>query len=302
MLSEQDSVSIVIPCYNVARYLRASIESALSQTYPYTEVIVVNDGSTDESPAILASYGDRIRVVHQENSGLAAARNAGILASKSPYILFLDADDVIEPSSVERLMRVMLSDEKIGFCYGDLITLDYKKGRIERLGTSEEAETKNLFYRFVRKPFVSADRLYRREVFRTCGFFDPLMRANEDLDHHIRLATRYKAGYDPEIQGYYRITPNSLSKNRVRSYCFVAKVLKKNSILAPNSFVYWCMAQQYLSWEAGTTAKYLMLKLPIYKGVVEGLILTWKHPLFPLHVLGAFVLKILGVFDRAFRR
>src|SRR5262245_48814013 len=89
------SISIVVPCYNGALYLRETLESALAQTVPPLEVIVVDDGSTDDSVAIARSFGNAVRVVCQQNKGVSAARNNGIQHATGDYIMFLDGDDLL---------------------------------------------------------------------------------------------------------------------------------------------------------------------------------------------------------------
>ncbi len=96
------SVSAVIPCYNGAEFLREAIDSALGQTYPPLDVIVVDDGSTDDSAAIAASYGPPVRVLRQENQGESVARNRGIDEARGDWIAFLDADDYWEPTKLEK--------------------------------------------------------------------------------------------------------------------------------------------------------------------------------------------------------
>src|SRR5687767_14566662 len=95
------TVSVVIPTYNYGRYVGDAIDSALAQTRPPDEVVVVDDGSTDDTPDRLAAYGDRIRVVRQTNQGLSAARNAGIRAAHGDWVAFLDSDDAFHPRKLE---------------------------------------------------------------------------------------------------------------------------------------------------------------------------------------------------------
>jgi len=97
----ETSVSVVIPCYNAARFLRETLDSALKQTLPPLEVIVVDDGSTDDSAAIAESYGPPVRVIRQPNQGESVARNTGVAASRGDYIVFLDADDLLAPGLLE---------------------------------------------------------------------------------------------------------------------------------------------------------------------------------------------------------
>lgn len=102
-MSAGTAISIVTPCYNGARFLRETIESVLKQTRPPLEMIVVDDGSTDDSAAIAESYGPPVRVIRQKNQGESVARNRGIAEAKGDYLLFLDADDMLAPEALERL-------------------------------------------------------------------------------------------------------------------------------------------------------------------------------------------------------
>ena len=103
-------VSIVISNYNYARYLGAAIDSALAQTWRPLEVVVVDDGSTDESWSVIQRYGQRIRAIHQTNGGQGAAYNAGFAASRGQWVLFLDADDLLDPDALQRMMALAAPD------------------------------------------------------------------------------------------------------------------------------------------------------------------------------------------------
>ena len=105
---ENTLVSIVIPVYNVEKYLRKCIESVLNQTYKNIQIILVNDGSTDNSPALCDEYKqmyDKVEVIHKSNGGLPDARNAGLKRAKGEYVGFIDSDDWIEPNMVEHLLH-----------------------------------------------------------------------------------------------------------------------------------------------------------------------------------------------------
>jgi glycosyltransferase involved in cell wall biosynthesis len=112
--------SILINNYNYGRFLRDAIDSALKQTYPHTEVIVVDDGSTDDSRKIIANYGDRIVPVLKENGGQASAFNAGFAASRGEIICFLDSDDIFLPEKVAEVMSVFERHRDIGCCFHPL--------------------------------------------------------------------------------------------------------------------------------------------------------------------------------------
>src|SRR5207249_2373504 len=98
--------SIIIDSYNYARFLRSAIESALGQSYPDIEVIVVDDGSTDESPQIVQSYGNRVTAILKQNAGQASALNAGFAASRGDVVVFLDCDDVLDAQAAEKIAGV----------------------------------------------------------------------------------------------------------------------------------------------------------------------------------------------------
>src|SRR2546423_2847131 len=98
-------ISIIISSYNYARFLREAIDSALTQTYPYVEVIVVDDGSTDDSPRMIREYGERVRAIIKPNGGQASAWNAGFAASGGDAIIFLDSDDLLLPAAAENAAK-----------------------------------------------------------------------------------------------------------------------------------------------------------------------------------------------------
>ncbi|HCD99918.1 MAG TPA: family 2 glycosyl transferase, partial [Armatimonadetes bacterium] len=110
--------SVIVPCFNASRTLAAAIDSALAQTHPDTEVVVVDDGSTDGSGEIAESYGERIVLVRQPNRGLSAARNAGVAASSGEFLTLLDADDVLLPECVARRVRMLQEDPGLGLVAG----------------------------------------------------------------------------------------------------------------------------------------------------------------------------------------
>jgi glycosyltransferase involved in cell wall biosynthesis len=116
-MPEAPLVSILINNYNYGRYIGEAIDSALAQTYKNREVVVVDDGSTDNSIEVIASYGNRIRLVAKENGGQSSAFNAGFRASSGLLICFLDSDDVFEPHKVDRVVEIFSNDSEIGWCF-----------------------------------------------------------------------------------------------------------------------------------------------------------------------------------------
>ena len=127
---EPKKLSIVIPCYNQARFVGEAIESALGQVGAAVDVIVVNDGSTDETPAVVKQYGHRIRAFHQPNQGLSATRNRGFAEASGKYIVFLDSDDVYERHACKNML---LTAERTG--------ADVVSGRVTRVLLSQDKTT-----------------------------------------------------------------------------------------------------------------------------------------------------------------
>lgn len=126
-------VSIIINNYNYGHFLRAAIDSALNQTYPHIEVIVVDDGSTDNSQEIIASYNEQIMPVLKENGGQASAFNAGFAASNGEIICILDSDDLFVPEKVAEIVNVFEQHQDIGWCFHRLKFMDAKTGAFIKL-------------------------------------------------------------------------------------------------------------------------------------------------------------------------
>src|SRR5437867_5651771 len=110
-------VSIIIPCYNQAQFLREAIQSALAQTYPHREIFIVDDGSTDNTAEVTAGYRD-VRYIRQENSGVSTARNTGLKQSRGEYLVFLDSDDRLLPAALEIGVDCLREHPECAFDFG----------------------------------------------------------------------------------------------------------------------------------------------------------------------------------------
>jgi glycosyltransferase involved in cell wall biosynthesis len=180
-------ISVIIPAYNQAAFLPQAIESVLGQTYPHLEVIVVDDGSTDDTSVAARSFTDpRIRVLHQANRGLSAARNTGLSASHGAYLTFLDSDDVFLPEKLEILARELEQHPEAGLAAGQAIPVDENGRRVGRIfdrGLPEEAGRLLLG-----NPLHVGSVLLRRGWQEKAGLFDETLRSYEDWDLWLRLA------------------------------------------------------------------------------------------------------------------
>jgi glycosyltransferase involved in cell wall biosynthesis len=179
-------VTVVIPCFNYAQYLAEAVDSALGQRYPRIEVVVVDDGSTDDTLAVLEAYGESIRVLTQERGGPARARNRGAAVARGEFIVFLDADDVLEDAFVERCLTPLQSDSTLAFTYCQTRFFGASSGvsawpeyDLERLKLSN---------------FINVSALIRADVVRRLPF-DPRLRLGlEDWDFYLGLAELGWAG------------------------------------------------------------------------------------------------------------
>jgi len=207
-LSVHNLVSIVIPAWNAERYIREAVDSALAQTYSAIEVIVVDDGSTDGTRALLESYAaaKRIVYIYQENKGLAGARNAGIRAAKGEYIALLDSDDVFSPGKVEKQVAVFEAHAEYGVCYSDIVHFTDTEPR-EFYHHRYVYPSGNILEPLLHRQFLNPlATVARKDVFERFGYFDETLRRSEDWDLWLRWAhAGVRFFYLDEPLAYYRM-------------------------------------------------------------------------------------------------
>jgi glycosyltransferase involved in cell wall biosynthesis len=194
-MSQLPLVSVIIPTYNRAGIICRTIDNVFQQAYQSIELIVVDDGSTDNTESTLKRYGDRIRVIRQANAGPAVARNRGVRESRGSLIAFQDSDDLWHPAKLERQVALLQKDRSIPVCLCGVLLrqvdgrpfTSFEHSRI-RL-TSEEGIWLNvlevLATRFV---FFNQAVVIRREVFERAGGFPEDLKYLEDYDLPLRLA------------------------------------------------------------------------------------------------------------------
>ncbi|MGQ9784098.1 MAG: glycosyltransferase family 2 protein [Armatimonadota bacterium] len=206
-------VSIIIPVYNGAAFIGEAVESALAQDYNNIEVVVVNDGSTDDTETVLKPYMGNIIYVKQENAGLSAARNRGILSSSGEYLAFLDADDILLPHMVSTLLPPLLADPSCGLAYGGYYMID-SDGR--KFGETDLTQPSGHLFRELVKGIVIilvGSLLVRRSVLARSGLFDPMLRQLEDRDLWLRIAYYSNLVFVPVHVACYRSSQFSMSRN-----------------------------------------------------------------------------------------
>jgi glycosyltransferase involved in cell wall biosynthesis len=205
------TVSFIIPNYNHARYVRFAIDSALAQTYTDIEIIVVDDGSTDNSRAVLEEYGDRIRPIFQANAGLSGARNTGVAAATGEYIALLDADDTIEPTYTERMLAALASAGTADGVYCGYRFVDQDDRALGQVENRIVAPQDLYAAMLIDGNFwVPESLLARTACYRELGEFDTRQRFVEDWDVWLRFSRRYQFVGIPDILVRYRVVPGSL--------------------------------------------------------------------------------------------
>ncbi|MDZ7362471.1 MAG: glycosyltransferase [candidate division KSB1 bacterium] len=190
-------VSVIIPTFNRADFLREAIDSVLAQTEKDFELIVVDDGSTDHTKEMLAAYGEPIHYLFQPNAGASAARNRGIRRARGRFIAFLDSDDLWQPKKLSRQIEWMAAHPDIMLCYTDEIWI--RRGvRVNQKKIHTKAGGWIYPLCLPRCIISPSSVLMRRELFDAVGLFDEQLPICEDYDLWLRVASRFEVGFIPE--------------------------------------------------------------------------------------------------------
>lgn len=262
-------ISVIIPVYNIQQHLRECLDSVLGQSYPHLQVICVDDGSTDESPAILAQYAqkdNRVQVIRQQNAGPGAARNTGLEAATGEYVIFLDSDDWFEPDFLEKMVDTAQREgADVAICRA--VEFDTNSGRElpsqwmmkkqylpGKLAFAPQEMADHLFQFTYGMPW---DKFYRRELLTTSGIRYPALKNSEDLAfvYPTLLAAKRIAVVD-EVLIHHRINRMaSVSNSRCgqpeapyEAFQIVKEYLEQHQLMDTyrRSFLNWAM--EFLVW------------------------------------------------------
>lgn len=211
----QPLVSVIIPNYNYANYLREAIESVLSQTYKNIEIFVVDDGSKDNSAEVLGEFGDQIHTIFQQNAGVAAARNNGVANSKGDFIAFLDADDVWLPNKIEMQVERFLTDKKLGLVHVAVQEINATGENLDTRFDGLSGEVSHELLLLERGVVLGggSGMMIPREVFNEVGGFDLRLSTSADWDLFYQISSRYPISLVSEILLKYRIHGSNMHGN-----------------------------------------------------------------------------------------
>ena len=231
-------VSVIIPTYNRAWCLSEAIESVLSQTFQDMELIVVDDGSTDETPALLSQYGDRLRVLHQPNQGVSAARNSGIQAAHGDLIALLDSDDTWQPDKLARQVDFFDRQPQARICQTEEIWI--RRGKRVNPKHRHRKPSGDIFEASLALCLVSPSAvMMRRNLLEEMGGFDESLPACEDYDLWLRVSLCYpihlldeplvikRGGHDDQLSG-----APGLDRYRIQS---LDKILRRENLSPPQA-------------------------------------------------------------------
>jgi len=221
-------ISVVIPTYNYAHYLAYALDSVLTQTRPPDEIIVVDDGSTDNTRDVLARYEHRIRYVYQPNAGLSAARNTGTKLATGDWVAYLDSDDAWKPDKLLKQEEAVSRNPEAILVYTGFWYLNpdgsFSEGATtlapDRLWPSLRA----------RNPIIASTSMAQRAAVLDAGGFNETLTSCEDWDLWVRLKVRGQFAVVPERVTIYRLTPQSMSTN-VRRMIDNMEAIRETSLL-----------------------------------------------------------------------
>jgi len=219
-------ISVVIPAFNREAFLGEAIDSAIVQTYPNIEIIVVDDGSTDRTPEVAAGYGDRVVLLRQANAGASAARNTGIGRARGELIALLDSDDRWLPDKLA-LQAPLFADSRVGLAHGAIRCFRSANGNAlceyfpgERLDVHDLLGHRGL---------CTQTLVFRRRIMEEVGGFDPSFKTAEDWEWTIRVAARYQTRGLAQVVAENRIHESQLSGDKDQLFRDARRVIKKHA-------------------------------------------------------------------------
>ncbi|HKS27228.1 MAG TPA: glycosyltransferase [Pyrinomonadaceae bacterium] len=213
--TEAPLVSVIIPCYNQAHFLSEAVESVLNQSYTHFEIIVVDDGSTDNTSEVAARYKEA-RCIRQENKGLPGARNTGLRESRGRYLVFLDSDDRLLPEALSTGLKYLEENPECAFVSGHYRLIN-AEGVPQETNAQPHVKTEH-YAALLENNYITvpASVMYRRTVFDAVGEFDTSLKSSEDYDLYLRISRAHPVYCHGVMVAEYRAHGSNMSSNSER--------------------------------------------------------------------------------------
>jgi len=299
-------VSVVIPVYNVERYIEQCLASVRAQTYSNLEIIVVDDASPDNSIALIETIEDaRIKIVRQANRGLAGARNTGIRTAQGEFVAFLDSDDFWHPDKISRHVAQMSQNPEIGVSFSASMFVDENGVSLNRRQEPAKKSSFTADHIFCRNPIGNGSApVLRKDILDAIAYtgadkdylqyFDERLRQSEDIECWVRIAlqTQTTFAYIDQPLTYYRLNGGGLSANVDKQFMSWEFVLEKLQAYAPQfarrygdkakAFQYRYLARRLII--EGNTDKAATL---MFKALNTHMPILWNEPLRTWSTLAA---------------
>lgn len=252
MVLDMKKVSVVIPAYNKANLTVKTVKSVLNQTYANIEIIVVDDGSTDDTKDKLQLFKDRIIYIYKKNGGACSARNVGIKQATGEYVALIDCDDIFYPEKISKSVECLEKESDCGFVYtgayfikgDDSIISEHKKYNPHFSGW---IATKLILRNFICNSTV----VVRKSCFKEVGLFDEKIFIPADWDMWLRLSEKYKAAYIDEDLTGYRLTNGFTALNMekaIEEKCYALDKAFTRSNYFSKKFKKKCLSNAYYSY------------------------------------------------------
>jgi glycosyltransferase involved in cell wall biosynthesis len=257
-------VSVVIPAFNAEQWIRETLESVLAQTYRDFEIIVVNDGSIDDTAVIAQSYGRAVRCVNKRNGGQSSARNMGIRLAAGKYVAFVDADDLWEPNKLELQIELYENNPELGLVYSDAYYFEASTEHIFGLASNNT----KLYSGIVLRPLLlccfipSPTPVVQRNVFEHVGYFDEskTLQIGEDWNMWLRIASKYPVGCIYKPLAKYRCHPTSIISSMDLKYSLQSKLSVIEQAIGNNYSVLIDLRRKALARVYSDTTDYMLAR------------------------------------------
>ena len=274
-------VSVVVPCYNHEKYVKETIESIINQTYKNIELIVIDDGSKDNSVSVIQELADKygFTFIHRPNKGLSATLNEGIRLSKGKYFSAIASDDILMLEKIEKQVEFMESNPEYGMCYGKIV---YFEDSIENTYEYPNSNKQGWVFDDLLNYgcFIPAPSYFmRKEVFESVGGFDKNLWI-EDWDMWLRISQKYQVGYIDEYLAYYRKHDTNISSQSLKMYQAEKQILEKykdyenfDKVIKNKKIVWFSLLSRKYKKEAMKyfihSIKYLLVDVRVLKALIK---------------------------------